>query len=47
MPYLSVLGGSKFPNQGSENPTPVILAFTYGAADAIVDKYLKKLGVLS
>jgi gluconate 2-dehydrogenase alpha chain len=47
MPNLFVLGGSTFPNQGSANPTPTILAFTYRTADAIVDRYLKKPGVLA
>ncbi len=47
MPNLFVLGGSTFPNQGSANPTPTILAFTYRTADAIVDRYLKKPGMLA
>ena len=47
IPNLFVLGGSTFPNQGSANPTPTILAFTYRTTDAIVDRYLKKPGVLS
>jgi hypothetical protein len=36
------LGPSTFPNSGSANPTPTILALTYRAADALVDRYLKK-----
>ena len=47
VPNLFVLGGSTFPNQASANPTPGILAFTYRAADAIVDRYLKKPGLLA
>ncbi len=47
MPNLFVLGGSTFPNQGFANPTPTILAFTYRTADAIVDQYLKKPGMLA
>jgi gluconate 2-dehydrogenase alpha chain len=47
MPNLFVLGGSTFPNQCSANPTPTILAFTYRTADAIVDQYLKKPGMLA
>ena len=44
---LFVLGASTFPNSGSSNPTPTILALTYRTADAIVDKYLKKPGMLT
>lgn len=47
MPNLFILGGSTFPNQGSANPTPTILALTYRAADAIVERYLKKPGLLA
>lgn len=47
MPNLFVLGASTFPNQGSANPTPTILAFTYRTADALVDRYLKKPGMLA
>jgi gluconate 2-dehydrogenase alpha chain len=47
MPNPFVLGGSTFPNQGSANPTPTILAFTYRTADAIVDWYLKRPGMLA
>jgi gluconate 2-dehydrogenase alpha chain len=43
---LFVLGASTFPNSGSSNPTPTILALTYRTADAIVDKYLKNPGML-
>lgn len=42
IPNLFVLGASTFPNSGSSNPTPTILALTYRTADAIVDRYLKK-----
>ncbi|HEV7967073.1 MAG TPA: GMC family oxidoreductase [Candidatus Acidoferrales bacterium] len=44
---LFVLGASTFPNSGSSNPTPTILALTYRTADAIVDKYLNKPGMLA
>jgi len=47
VPNLFVLGASTFPNQGAANPTPTILAMTYRAADAIVDRYLKKPGMLA
>jgi choline dehydrogenase-like flavoprotein len=46
MAKLFVLGGSTFPNQGSTNLSPAILAFTYRTADAIVDRNLKKPGLL-
>ncbi|HEY2646520.1 MAG TPA: GMC family oxidoreductase [Candidatus Acidoferrales bacterium] len=44
---LFVLGASTFPNSGSSNPTPTILALTYRTAEAILDKYLKKPGMLA
>jgi len=47
IPNLFVLGASTFPNTGSSNPTPTILALTYRTADAIVDRYLKKPAPLS
>ncbi len=43
---LFVIGASTFPNSGAANPTPTILALTYRTADTIVDKYLKKPGML-
>ena len=43
---LFVIGASTFPNSGSSNPTPTILALTYRTADAIVDRYLKQPGML-
>jgi gluconate 2-dehydrogenase alpha chain len=46
IPNLFVLGASTFPNSGSANPTPSILALTYRTAEAIVDHYLKKTGML-
>jgi len=47
MPNLFVHGGFKFPNQGAANPTPTILALTSRTADAIVDWYLRKPGMLA
>jgi gluconate 2-dehydrogenase alpha chain len=44
---LFVLGASVFPQNASANPTPTILAFTYRAADAIVDGYLKNPAALA
>jgi choline dehydrogenase-like flavoprotein len=42
-----VIGASTFPNGGAANPTPTILVLTYRTADTIVDKYLKKPGMLA
>ena len=47
LPNLFILGGSTFPQNGSANPTPTLLAFTYRTADAIVDRYLKSPGPLA
>jgi gluconate 2-dehydrogenase alpha chain len=44
---LFILGASTFPNQGSANPTPTILALAYRAADTLVDRYLKNPGALA
>ncbi len=44
---LFILGASMFPNNGSANPTPTVLAFTYRTADAIVERYLTKPGQLT
>ena len=46
-PNLFVMGASMFPNNGAANPTPSVIAFTYRTADAIVDRYLKKPGMLA
>lgn len=39
VPNLFVLGASAFPQNGSANPTPTVLALTYRTADAIVNRY--------
>jgi gluconate 2-dehydrogenase alpha chain len=44
---LFVLGASSFPQNASPNPTATILALTYRSADAIIDRYLKRPGLLS
>jgi gluconate 2-dehydrogenase alpha chain len=44
---LFVISASTFPNSGAANPTPTILALTYRTAETIVDKYLKKPGMLA
>jgi gluconate 2-dehydrogenase alpha chain len=47
IPNLFVIGASTFPNSGSSNPTPTILALTYRTAEAIVERYLKKPALLA
>ena len=42
---LWVLGGSAFPQNGSGNPTLTLLALTYRAAEALVDRYMRKPGL--
>src|SRR6202521_452667 len=44
---LFILGASSFPQNASPNPTATILALTYRSADAIIDRYLKRPGLLS
>ena len=46
-PNLWITGGSGFPQNDSANPTLTILAVTYRAADAFVDRYLKKPGAIA
>jgi gluconate 2-dehydrogenase alpha chain len=46
-PNLFVIGGSAFPQNASGNPTLIILALAYRAADALVDRYLKRPGPLA
>ena len=45
MPNLWVVGGSSFP-QNEANPTLTIVAVAYRAADAFIDRYLKRPGAL-
>ena len=47
MSNLFVLGASTFPQNPSGNPTLTILAQTLRTADAIVDRYLKRPGMLA
>src|SRR5579871_1663780 len=42
MPNLFVLGASAFPQNPSGNPTLTAVALTYRAADAIVERYVKR-----
>ena len=46
-PNLFVMGASQFANNGSANPTPSVIAFTYRTADAVIDRYLKHPGRLA
>ena len=39
-------GASAFPQAGSTNPTLTALAVTYHAADALIDRYLKRPGLV-
>uniref|UniRef100_Q01UH3 Glucose-methanol-choline oxidoreductase n=1 Tax=Solibacter usitatus (strain Ellin6076) TaxID=234267 RepID=Q01UH3_SOLUE len=47
VPNLFVLGASTFPQNPSGNPTLTILAQTLRTADAVIDRYLKRPGVLA
>ncbi len=42
VPNLWVMGGSCFPQNGSGNPTLTILATAMRAADALIDRYVKR-----
>ncbi len=46
IPNLWVLGASTFPQNASHNPTLTVLACTYWAADAMINRYLKNPGKL-
>jgi gluconate 2-dehydrogenase alpha chain len=46
VPNLFVLGASAFPHNPGPNPTPTVLAMAYRTADAIVERYLKRPGLL-
>ncbi|MDP9115588.1 MAG: GMC family oxidoreductase, partial [Acidobacteriota bacterium] len=46
VPNLWVIGASAFPQNASHNPTLTVLALTYWAADAMIDRYLKNPGKL-
>ena len=47
IPNLFVLGASSFPQNFSSHPTMTVLAQTYRAADAIVERYLKRSAPLA
>lgn len=46
-PNLFVLGASTYPQNPTQNPTLSVVALAYHAADALVDRYLKKPGMLA
>jgi gluconate 2-dehydrogenase alpha chain len=46
VPNLWVIGASAFPQNASHNPTLTVLALTYWAADAMINRYLKNPGKL-
>jgi len=39
VPNLFVIGGSAFPHNAAPNPTLTVLALTYWAADAMINRY--------
>jgi gluconate 2-dehydrogenase alpha chain len=41
IPNLWVIGASAFPHTAAPNPTLTVLALTYWAADALIDRYFK------
>ena len=45
-PNLWVVGASSFPQAGSTNPTVTALAVAYRAADALIDRYLQRPGLV-
>jgi len=47
LPNLWVLGSASFPQNSSGNPTVTMLGVTYRAADALIDRYIKKPGALA
>jgi gluconate 2-dehydrogenase alpha chain len=42
MPNLFVIGASAFPHNAAPNPTLTVLALTYWATDAMINRYFKK-----
>ncbi len=47
IPNLWVVGASSFPQTASGNPTLTVMAMTYWAMDAMINKYLKNPGRLA
>jgi gluconate 2-dehydrogenase alpha chain len=46
-PNLFVLGASIYPQNPAPNPTVTVVALAYRSADAVIDRYLKKPGMLA
>jgi gluconate 2-dehydrogenase alpha chain len=46
-PNLFILGASSFPQNAAANPTPTILAQALRTADVVVERYLKRPGMLA
>jgi gluconate 2-dehydrogenase alpha chain len=46
VPNLWVIGASAFPQNASHNPTLTVLALTFWAADALINRYMKNPGKL-
>ena len=44
---LFVLGASTYPQNAAPNPTITVVALAYHSADAVIDRYLKKPGMLA
>ncbi|HEX5230262.1 MAG TPA: GMC family oxidoreductase [Bryobacteraceae bacterium] len=47
VPNLWVIGASSFPQTASGNPTLTVMAVTYWAADAMINRYLRNPGKLA
>ena len=47
VPNLWVVGGSAFPQNASGNPTLTVVALAYRAADALLNRYIKRPGALA
>ncbi len=47
IPNLWVIGASAFPQNAAQNPTLTVLALTYRAVDAFIQRYLKHPGPLA
>lgn len=47
IPNLWVIGASAFPQNAAQNPTLTVLALTYRAVDAFIQRYLKRPGALA
>ena len=41
VPNVFVIGASAFPQNAAPNPTLTVLALTYWASDAMIDRYFK------